>query len=73
MREQGCPGSQSHSAMKNESLGGVGGEDGNESEDEKECEVEAVAAEGADVEPAVAGKWSGHVSEKNAKQEAEQD
>lgn len=55
--------------MRNGSLGGVGGEDGNESEDEKGREVEAVAA----VERDVTGGWSGHVSEKNAKQEAEQD
>lgn len=59
--------------MRNGSLGGVGGGDGNESEDEKGCEVEAVAAGVAAVEPAVAGEWSGHVSERNAKQEAERD
>lgn len=71
MRVQGCPGSQSHPVMRAESLGGAGG-DGNESEDEKGCEVEAVAAGVAAVDPAVTGEWSGHVSEKNAKQEAEQ-
>lgn len=59
--------------MKAGSLGGVGGEDENESEDAKGCEVEAAAAGEAAVDPAVAGEWSGHVSEKNAKQEAEQD
>lgn len=57
--------------MRNGSLGGVGGGDGNEGEDEKGCEVEAVAA--AAVKHAVAGEWSGHVSEKNAKQEAARD
>lgn len=62
-RAQGYPGSQSHPVMRNGSLGGAGGEDGNESEDEKGCEVEAVAAGAAAVEPAVAGEWSGHVSE----------
>ena len=71
MRVQGCPGSQSHQAMRVGSLGGAGGEDGNESEDEKGCEVEAVAAGEAAVVSAVAGEWSGHGSEKNAKQEAE--
>lgn len=49
------------------------GEDENGSEDEKGCEVQAVAAGEAAVGPAVAGEWSGHVSEKNAKQEVEQD
>lgn len=73
MRVQGCPVSQSHSAMSAGSLGGAGGEDGNENEDETGCEVEAVAAGEAAVGPAVAGGWSGHVSEKNAKQEAERD
>lgn len=73
MRVQGCPGSQSHPVMRAGSLGGAGGEDENESEDAKGCEVEAVAAGEAAVDPAVAGEWSGHVSEKNVKQEAEQD
>ncbi len=73
MRVQGCPGSQSHPVMKAGSLGGAGGEDENESEDAKGCEVEAVAAGEAAAGPAVAGEWSGHVSERNAKQEAEQD
>lgn len=59
--------------MRAGSLGGAGGEDENESEDEKECVVEAVAAGKAVVYPAVAEKWSGHVSEKNAKQVAKQD
>lgn len=72
-REQECPGSQSHPAMMAGSLGGAGGEDENESEDEKGCEVEAVAAAGAAEDPAVIGEWSGHVSEKNAVQEAVQD
>lgn len=45
------------------SLGGAGGEDENESEDGKGCEVEAVAAGEAAVDPAVTGEWSGHVSE----------
>lgn len=71
MRVQGCPGSQSYPVMRAGSLGGAGDEDENESEDEKGCE--AVAAGEAAVEPAVAGEWSGHVSEKNAKQEAERD
>lgn len=71
MRVQGCPGSQSHPVMRAGSLGGAGG-DGNESEDEKGCEVEAVAAGVAAAWPAVAGEWSGCVSEKNAKREAEQ-
>lgn len=73
MRVQGCPGSQSHPVMRAASLGGAGGEDENESEDERGCEVEAVAAGEAAVDPAVAEEWCGHVSEKNAKQEAEQD
>lgn len=73
MRVQGCPESQSHPGMKAGSLGGAGGEDENESEDEKECVVEAVAAGEAAVYPAVAEEWSGHVSEKNAKQVAKQD
>lgn len=59
--------------MRAGSLGGAGGEDENESEDEKGGEVEAVAAEEAAVDPVVAGEWSGHVSEKNAKQGAKQD
>lgn len=59
--------------MRNGSPGGVGGGDGNEGEDEKGCEVEAVAAGAAVVKHAVTGEWSGHVSEKNAKQEAERD
>lgn len=63
MRVQGCPGSQSHPVMRNGSLGGAGGADGNESEDEKGCEVEAAAAGAAAVEPAVTGEWSGHVNE----------
>lgn len=58
--------------MRAESLGGEGGEDENESEDEKGCEVEAAAAGEVAVESVVAGEWSGHVSEKSAKQEAEQ-
>lgn len=73
MRVQECPGSQSHPVMRAGSLGGAGGEDENESEDEKGGEVEAVAAEEAAVDPVVAGEWSGHVSEKNAKQGAKQD
>lgn len=73
MTVQGCPESQSHPVMRAGSLGAVGGEDENESEDEKGCEAEAVAAGEAAGDPAVAGEWSGHVSEKNAKQEAEQD
>lgn len=73
MRVQECPGSQSHPVMRAGSLGGAGDEDENESEDEKGCEVEAVAAEEAAVDPVVAGEWSGHVSEKNAKQGAKQD
>lgn len=60
---QGYPGSQSHSVMKAGSLGEADGEDENENEDAKGCEAEAVAA-GEDAEgPAVAGEWSGHVSE----------
>lgn len=70
---QGYPGSQSHSVMKAGSLGEVGGEDENENEDEKGCEAEVVAAGGDAVGSAVAGEWSGYVSEKNAKQEAAQD
>lgn len=73
MRVQGSPGSQSHPVMRAGSLGGAGGEDENESEDAKGCEVEAVAAGEAAVDPAVAGEWSGHVSEKNAEQGAKQD
>lgn len=73
MREQGFPESQSHPAMRVGSLGGVGGEDENESDDETECEVEAVAAGMAAVYPAAAEVWSGHVSEKNAKQVVKQD
>lgn len=72
-RVQECPGNQSHPVMRNGSLGGVGGEDGNESEDEKGCEVEAVVGGPAAVDPGGTGRWSGHVSEKNAKQEAAQD
>lgn len=72
MRVQECPGSQSHPVMRAGNLGGVGGEDENESEDEKGCEVGVVAAGEAAVKPAVFGEWSGHVSEKNAKQEVEQ-
>ena len=72
MRGQGCPGSQSHSAMRAGSLGGAGGEDENENEDEKGCEAEAVAEGEAVVDPAVAGEWSDCVSEENAKREAEQ-
>lgn len=71
-RVQECPGSQSRPALKAESPGGEGGEDENESEDEKECEVEAAAAGEVAVESVVAGKLRGHVSEKSAKQEAEQ-
>lgn len=63
MRVQGYPGSQSHPVMGVGSLGGAGGEDENESEDGKGCEVEAVAAGEAAVDPAVTGEWSGHVSE----------
>lgn len=59
--------------MRAGSLGGVGGEDENESEDEIGCEVEAVAAGEAAAGPAVTGEWSGHVSAKNAKQEVVQD
>ncbi len=59
--------------MRAGSLGGAGGVDENESEDERGYEVEAVAAGGAAVDPAVAGEWSGHVSEKNAEQGAKQD
>lgn len=73
MRVQGCPGSQSHSVMRAGSLDGAGGEDENECEDEKGCEVEAVAAGEAAVGLAVAGEWSGHVSEKNVKQAVKQD
>lgn len=72
MRVQGCPGSQNHLVMRVGNLGGAGGEDENESEDEKGCVAEAVAAGEAAVEPAGTGEWSAHVSEKNAKQEAEQ-
>lgn len=72
MKVQECPGSQSHSETRAGSLGGEGGEDENESEHEKGCDVEAAAAEEAAVEPAVAGGWSGHVSEMNAKQGVEQ-
>lgn len=57
--------------MRNGSLGGVGGGDGNEREDEKGCEVEAVAVGAAAVEPGVTGEWGGHVSVMNAKREAE--
>lgn len=71
MRVQGYPESQSHPVMRAGSLGGEGG-DGNESEDERGCEVVAVAAGAAAVLTAVAGERSGHVSVKNAKQEAEQ-
>ena len=59
--------------MRVGSLGGVDGEDENENDDEKECEVEAVAAGMAVVCPAAAEVWSGHVSEKNAKQVEKQD
>ena len=72
MRVQGCPGSQNHPVMRAGSLGGEGGEDGNESEDEKGSEVGAVAAGEVAVNSVVVGEWSGHVSEKNAKQEAVQ-
>lgn len=72
MKVQECPGSQSYPVMMAGSLGGEGDEDGNENEDEKECEVEAVAAGEVAVQSAVTGEWSGHVSEKNAKQEVEQ-
>lgn len=72
MRVQGCPGSQSHPVMRNGSLGGAGGGDGNESEDEKGREVEVAVAGAAAVGPAVTA-WSGYVSGKNARQEAEQD
>lgn len=71
MRGQGCPGSQSHLGMRVGSLGGAGGEDENENEDETGCEAGAVAAGEAAGEAAAAGEWSGHVSVKNAKQEAE--
>lgn len=70
-RVQECPGSQTLPVMRAGRLGGEGGEDENEGEDEKGREVEAVAVGAAAVDPAVAGVWSGHVSEKNAKQEAE--
>lgn len=72
MRVQECPGSQSYPVMMAESLGGEDGEDGNESENERGCEVEVVAVGEVAVESAVIGEWSGHVSEKNAKQEVEQ-
>lgn len=72
MRVQECPESQSHSERRAGSPGGEGGEDENESEHGKGCEVEAAAAEEAAVEPAVVGELSGHVSEMNAKQEVEQ-
>lgn len=55
------------------SLGGADGVDENESEDEKGCEVQAVAVGGAAAESAVSGELSGHVSERNAVPEAEQD
>lgn len=58
--------------MRAGTLGGADGDE-NESEDEKGCEAEAVAAGEAAVDPVVAGEWSGHVSEKNAKQGAKQD
>lgn len=73
MRVQGCPGSQSHLATKAGSSGGAGGGDENESEDEKGCEVEVVAAGEVAVYPAVAEEWRDHESEKNAEQEAKQD
>lgn len=73
MRVQGCPGSQSHPAKKAGGRGGEGGADGNESEDETECEVEAVAAGRGAVDPAVAGEWSGYGSEKSAKPGVERD
>lgn len=69
MRVQECPGSQSLPVMRAGSLGGEGGEDENESGDGTGCEVEAVAAGEAAGVAAVVGEWSGHVSEKNAKQE----
>lgn len=72
-KAQEYPGSQNHSVMKAGSLGEAGGEDENVNEHEKGCEVEAAAAGEDAVGPAVAGEWSGHVSEKNAKQEEEQD
>lgn len=70
-RGQGCPGSQSHLGLRVGSLGGGGGEDENENEDGKGCEAGAVAAGEAAGGSAAAGEWSGHVSAKNAKQEAE--
>lgn len=73
MRVQECPGSQSYPVMMAGSLGGEDDEDGNESEDERGNEVEAVVAGVVAVESAVIGEWSGHVSEKNAKREVEQD
>lgn len=57
--------------MRAGSLGGEGGADENECEDERGREVEAVAAGEAVEEPAVVGEWSGHANE-NAKQEVEQ-
>lgn len=73
MTGQGCPGSQSHPEMKAGRLGGADGEDENENVDETGYEEEAVVAGAAAVESVETGKWSGHVSEKNAKQEVEQD
>lgn len=72
MRAQECPGSQNYPVMLAASLGGEDDEDGNESEDERGCGVEVVAAGEVAVESAVTGERSGHVSEKNAKQEVEQ-
>lgn len=70
-RAQGFPESQSHLAMRAGSLGGADG--ANESEDETECVVEAVAVGKAAVRPAEAEQWSGHGNEKNAKQVVKQD
>lgn len=73
MTVQGFPESQSHLVTRAGSLGGEGGANESESEDETECVSEAVAVGKVAVHPAVAEESSGHGNEKNAKQVVKQD
>lgn len=73
MREQGCPGSQSHSEKRVERLGAESGVDGNEHEYVRGCVVEAVAAVGPVRWSVGAEEWSGHVHANYEEQEVEPD
>lgn len=73
MKEQGCPGSQSHSEKKVESLGAESDAGENEYEYVKGCEVEAVAAVRPVRWSVGAVGWNGHVHANYEEQEVEPD